>query len=107
LGTESGGLGELKAVDDSLPVEFRFLEVHEQAGIEAGRSKIVEALRSVLGGETVCALQFDQNQILDENIGEVLAYGEAFIGDFKWSVMDGRDASESKFSEQGANVDLF
>lgn len=46
-------------VDDSLPLDCRFLEVPEEAQRHAGGSQIIDALSHPLFGQVVRAFEFD------------------------------------------------
>jgi hypothetical protein len=59
------GVG-MESVDYSFPLDFGFLEVDEEAV-----------------GEAVYAFQFDQELVFDHDIRHVVAYGMAFVGDWK------------------------
>lgn len=65
--------------NDSLPFDFGLLEVDQEAERPIGSFQIVEALGYVFGSETVYAFQYDEECILDEKVGVVVAYGLAFV----------------------------
>jgi hypothetical protein len=80
-GRDQDRLGGLEAMHDSLPFDFGALEVDEKTEAEARGSQVVETLRGVAGGEAVHAFDFDYQEIFDNDVGEVLADGVAFVGD--------------------------
>jgi hypothetical protein len=53
----------------SFPFDFGSLEVYQEGGFEAGHFQVVEALGGVFGGQAVYAFQFDQELVLDSDIG--------------------------------------
>ena len=61
----------------------------------------------MLVGEAVCAFHFDQELILDYDIGYVIAHGMPFAGDRKRFLGGGGNASEGEFFEQGFFGDFF
>ncbi len=74
----------MESVDYSLPLDFGFLKVDEETEGKAGGSEVVDALGGVLVGEAVYAFQFDRELIFDHDIRQVVAYGMAFVGDWKY-----------------------
>src|SRR5664280_2354442 len=97
----------LKPVDDALPFDFGFLEIDQQTQPEAGGWQIVEALRSMLVGKTIHAFQFDHQDVLDEDVGKILADRLALVGDNQRSLGRSPDATKGEFPEQGTLVDFF
>jgi hypothetical protein len=95
------------SVDDSLDFDSGFLEVDEEAEGQAGGSEIVDALGCVLVGKAVCAFHFYQELVLDYDVGYVVSYGMAFVGDWKRFLGGGGDASEGEFFQEGSFIDLF
>ena len=75
------GRGGREPAHDALPFDFGLPEVDQKTEAEAGGSQVVETLRGVGGGEAVHAFHFDNEQVLDEDAGEVLADWVAFVGD--------------------------
>jgi hypothetical protein len=55
----------------------------------------------VAGGEAVHAFHFDNEQVLDEEAGEVAPDRVAFVGDGQGSLGGGADAAEGKSEESG------
>jgi hypothetical protein len=56
------------------------LEIEEEAEFEARGVEVVEALGGVFGGQMVCALEFNDDLIFDDDIREVLTHTLTFIG---------------------------
>jgi hypothetical protein len=52
-------LGDLKPIDDALPLDFGFLEIDKKTQGPARGSQIVETLRGVFVGETLDTFQLD------------------------------------------------
>ena len=94
-------------MDDTLPLDFRLLEIDEKTDGAAGGSQIVETLRSVLAGEPIHTFQLDHQHVFDEEIRKVLAGRVALVGDCKLSFGDSPDAAKNEFSEQGPLVDFL
>src|ERR1017187_4161039 len=55
-----------KPLDDTLPLDFRLLEIDQKTDGPAGDSQIVETLRSVLVGEPIYTFQLDDQHVFDE-----------------------------------------
>jgi hypothetical protein len=53
------------------------------------------------------ALQFDDECIVHEDIGEIIPYALAFVIHTERSLRDSRNGLDLQLSEQGAFVDLF
>ena len=58
-------------MDDTLPLDFRLLEIDEKTDGPAEDSQIVDTLRGVLAGQPFHTFQLDHQHILDEDIGEI------------------------------------
>jgi len=95
------------SVDDSLDFDSGFLEVDEQAEGQAGGPEVVDALSGVLVGEALGAFHFYQELVLDYDVGYVIAYGMAFVGDWERSLGGGGNAAKGEFFQQGFFVDFF
>ena len=67
----------------SFPFQFRFLGVDEQTPGVARGFDIVQALGQIVVGELFSALQFDDEGLFDEDVGEVIARRLAFAGYFE------------------------
>jgi hypothetical protein len=65
----------------ALPFDFGLPEVDQKTEAEVRGSQVVEALHGVGGGEAVHAFHFDNEQVLDEEAGEVTPDRVAFVGD--------------------------
>jgi hypothetical protein len=83
-------------MNNSLPFDFGSLEIHQQTKRYAGRFQIVEALRGMLAGETLHAFKFDYQHTLDEQVGNVLADGVAFVSYGQRSLSYGGNAAEGE-----------
>src|ERR1035437_6687497 len=70
-----------KPLDDTLPLDFRLLEIAQKTDGPAGDSLVVETLRSVLAGEPIYTFQLDDQHVFDEEICTVLSGRVAFVGD--------------------------
>ena len=71
------------AVDDSLPLDIGLLEVDQKGQAQAGGLEIVDALRQVFVGETICAFELDEDAVLDQKVGQVFADTLALIEDWE------------------------
>jgi len=78
----------LEVEDDAAPFHFGFLEVEEEAEVQAGGSEVVQALSQVLVGEVLDALQLECQGAFDQDVGVevadalvLLAYGEGGLWD--------------------------
>jgi hypothetical protein len=56
------------------------VEVDQQAEAKSGSLQVIETLGGVLGGELIDALEFEDQQIFDDDIGEVVAHGFTLVG---------------------------
>ena len=70
-----------KPLDDTLPLDFRLLEIDQKTDGPAGDSQIVETLRSVLAGDPIDTFQLDDQHVFDEEICKVLSGRVACVAD--------------------------
>src|ERR1017187_5746843 len=66
-------LGNLKPMDDALPLDFGLLEIDRETERRAGGSQVVKTLRGVLVGEALHTFQLHQRHVFDEDIGKVFS----------------------------------
>lgn len=88
-------LPRLEFQDDTLPFHGRFLEIHQETDTHAGGSQVVQTLRHVLVGQTLDTLQFDNECLFHEEVGEVLPYRLSFVSHREGSLGDRRDAPDA------------
>src|ERR1022692_1004516 len=62
-----------KPMDDTLPLDFRLLEIDEKTDGPAGGSQIGDTLRGVLAGQPFHTFQLDHQHVFNEQIGKVLS----------------------------------
>ena len=98
---------DLKPEDDTPPLDFGLLEIHEKTEGQTGGSQVVETLRRVFVDEAFGRFQLHHQHVFDKEIGKVLSDRVALVGNGKRSFRGGPDASEAEFSEQSTLVDLF
>ena len=72
-----------------------------------GGSQVVETLRHMFIGEALHALQFDNEQVFDQDVGIVFSNILALITDDKRCLSGSPDATKPEFSKQGTLVHLF
>jgi hypothetical protein len=93
--------------DYSFPFGFRLLEVYQEAAGFSGDFKVVQTLGGVFGGEAVYAFQFDEEFVLDQDVGLVAANLAAFVVDFVFRLGYGWNAPDRKLTEKSSLVNLF
>ena len=72
-----------KPMDDTLPLDFRLLEIDEKTDGPAGGSQIGDTLRGVLAGQPFHTFQLDHQHVFNEQIGKVLSERITLVGDCK------------------------
>jgi hypothetical protein len=97
----------VRGVKDSFPLDFGFLEIDEEAEGSVGGPQVVEALRGVFVGETVGTLEFDDEDVFDEEVGEVFTDAGAFVAYFERRFGFCLEAAEGEFAEEGSCVDFL
>jgi hypothetical protein len=97
----------LKPEDDTPPLDFGLLEIHEKTEGQTGGSQVVKTLRRVFVGEAFRTFQLHHQRVFDKEIGKILSDRVALVGNGKRSFRGGPDTSEAEFSEQSTLVDLF
>jgi hypothetical protein len=83
------------------------LEIDQEADAAFGCPQEIQALRHVLVGEALHALQFQYEDIFHQEIGDVFAYKMTLIADGARCLGCRSYASEAEFLEQGALIDFF
>jgi hypothetical protein len=73
----------------------------------SGGFEVVETLGGVFGGQALGAFQFDDDGVLDEDVGFVDTDWLSLVGDRDGGLGDGFQALERKFYAEGAFVDFF
>jgi len=76
-------LGNLKPKGDTLPLDFRLLEIDEKTKAPAGGAQVVQTLRSVLVAEALHTFQLHHELVFDEKIGKILSHRLALVADGK------------------------
>jgi hypothetical protein len=69
--------------NDSLPLGFGFLEIDQQADGKAEGPEIVETLHHVLVVKPLDAFQLQDEDIFNDDVGEIFTDVMAFIADGK------------------------
>jgi len=64
---------------DSSNLDSRLAEIEQQTKMQSGGFEIVHALRDMNVVERADRLQFDENQMLDQKVGNVLADENALV----------------------------
>src|SRR5437867_3628111 len=98
---------ESEVVDDPLPFYLGLLEVNQEGDFQAGRFEVVEALGEVLIGKGVHTLEFDDQLVLDEDVGEIVAYGFALVGHRERGLGSGLQTPQDQLLHQGALVNFL
>ncbi|MGA2595993.1 MAG: hypothetical protein ABSH09_03170, partial [Bryobacteraceae bacterium] len=57
-------------INNKLSLDFRLLEIDRKADVPPRGPQVVDALRDVLVGETLHAFEFDNQNVLDKNVGD-------------------------------------
>jgi hypothetical protein len=94
-------------INNTLPLDFRLLEIDRKADVPPRGPQVVDALRDVLVGETLHAFEFDNQNVLDKNVGRVLADALALIICGKRDLRNSPDATEAEFLKQSPFIDLL
>ena len=97
----------LEIEDDAFPFESGALEVEEERYAEAGCFQVVDALRHVMGGDLVDALQLQDQFLFHYQIGNVVADGFAFVGDEEFSLRLNGQPAETEFLYESPFIYLF
>jgi hypothetical protein len=85
-----------KPMDDTLPLDFRLLEIDQKTDGLAGGSQIVDTLRGVLAGQPFHTFQLDHQHVFDEQIGKVLSDRVTLVGDCKRSFGGSPEAAKDR-----------
>ena len=83
-------------MDDTLPLDFRLLEIDEKTDGPAGGSQIVDTLRRVLAGQPFHTFQPGRQHVFDEQIGTVLSDRVTLAGDCKRSLGGSPEAAKTE-----------
>ena len=94
-------------MDDTLPLDFRLLEIDEKTDGPAGGWQIVDTLRGVLAGQPFHTFQLDHQHVFDEQIGKVISDRVTLVGDCKRSFGGSPKAAKTGFCKQRPLVDLL
>ena len=94
-------------MDDTLPLDFRLLEIDEKTDGPAEGSQIVDTLLGVLAGQPFHRFQLDHQHFFDEQIGKVLSDRVTLGGDCKRSLGGGPEAAKTEFCKKRPLVDLL
>ena len=97
----------LVCLNDTPPLNFGLLETDQKANGPAGGSQVIEALRTVFVREPLDTFQVDKQRVFGENIGKVFSDVLALVPSRHRSLSGSADATNGKFSEQCALVDLL
>ena len=73
-------LREREIINDPPPVYFGFLEVDEKAYGSVRSAEVIETLCGVFVRKALGAFQFDNENVFDQDVGEVFTYWMAFVG---------------------------
>ena len=79
--------------ENALPLHPGFLEIDEQSYAQTRGLQVIDALRQMLVGKVVHALQFHEELFLNHQIGHILAHVLAFIANRKGDLSLGADAT--------------
>src|SRR5271166_2574821 len=96
-----------KPIDQTLDLRARVTEIEQQAKPKPGCLQIVKALCGVDRIQRFDRLQFDQDRVLDQQIGCIGANDHAVVMDGHGMLMENRQASLSKLVRQCVLVHLF
>ena len=78
-----GRRGTLKPVDDTPPLDLRFLEIHKKTEGQAGSSQIIKTLCGVFIDKLCGTLQLHHQYALDEQVGKVFSHAVALVSNGK------------------------
>ena len=80
-------------VGEHLPSELWFRpEVQEQSDFDIGRSEVIQKLGLVLRREARSGFVFDDDQPVDDEVGEVFAHFDALEVDLERNLLSDREA---------------
>lgn len=99
-----------EVVHDSMEAVFqqRFTEVDQESQSKPGQSQLSQNLFAVNRGEFLHRLQFDDNQVLNDNVGpETLIEGETIVIDRDSNLPFGCESRVSQFMHKNHFVNRF
>jgi hypothetical protein len=94
-------------VNHVFPLNLGLLEIDEKTEGPAGSPEVVETLRRVLVCEAVHAFQFYYQDIFYKDIREIFSNGQTLVGHCKRCLGGSLDATNAKFSQKSAFVNLL
>jgi hypothetical protein len=94
-------------MDDTLPLDFRLLEIDEKTDGPAEGSQIVDTLLGVLAGQPFHTFRLDPQHVFDEQIGKVLSGRVTLVGECKRSFGGSPEAAKTEFCKKRPLVDLL
>jgi len=89
------------------PGHFGLLEVDPESNGEFRGVQIIQALGQMFVREPFGALQFDDEFVFDQQIGEVLTHNMLFVHDRETNLSPRRNPSKLQFLQHGAFIDFF
>lgn len=94
-------------MDDSFPLDLRFLEIDEQAQSPLGGPQIVETLCEVFIGETLNTFQLENEHIFGENICKAITRTLALVSHGKWDFGTHPKTTKATLLKQSTLLDLL
>ena len=99
--------GDRKPIDNTLPLDFGLLEIHQKTDGAARCPQVVEALGSVLAGEALHTFQFQHERVFDQDVGKIFPHTVALVNYWKGSFGSRWDAAKAEFSQERAWIDFL
>ena len=97
----------LNVVDDAADLETGVAEVQQQGQMQAGSFQIIHALRDVDAVEGSHCFQFDDDAVINQEIGGVLTNHNAIVSNNNRMLLRNFQAILPKFVRQAIFIDLF
>lgn len=88
-------------------LHLRVLKIQEECKFQAGSLQVAQALRHMRGGELVDALQFDDQLIFNNQIGDIFADDFAFVLYRVGNLGVDGDAAQGQFRHQGSLIQFL
>lgn len=89
-----------KVQNDAADFETCGAEVHQQAEMQPGRTQVIQALQAMRAAEQLHGFKFDQDRVLHQQIGEVIAHRESVIENGNSMLLLGNQAGFAQFVRQ-------
>jgi hypothetical protein len=106
-GARSDLSSTIKIQNDALPFDGWLLKVDQKTNAHPGSVKVIQTLSEVVVIQTIDALQFNDKNVLHDDVGKVVSNALPFVRDRKRNLRNSLETLKSKFSEQGTFINLL